>query len=236
MLERFIYITKTYPLDVITHFFILIPLLVGMVRFPYLTRAMKLVLLFFFIDFCIETIQLFDVLKKRSTLYVPDVRASLNTGLVTGIYYAALVRLSQKKIIVGVGVIFVLFSIAVYSGDTVTPWAQTAFRVFAMGAALAYYNAILSDLNLKKIQHHSMFWFTAGLLFYAGGTFFTMLFREYLYDQTTPDAVFDRYYNLTQILYIVFCLFGTVGFWVSKQDKNNQFERDYFKGNFLENS
>ena len=233
MLERFYSLVTKFPLDVITHFFILVPILIGIVKYSYLKRDMRLVLLFFFVDFCAETVALFSMLKGGTTLYIPDIRASFDIVLVSGIYNAALVRDNQKKTILVIGAIFFIFSIMLYNGDSVAPWSQTAFRVYAIGATLAYYNAILSDLNLKKIQHHSMFWFTAGLLFYAGGTLFSMLFIQYLYALNTPNDIFDRYWVLINTLYIFFCLLASVGFWVSKYDKNNYFERDYFKGEFF---
>lgn len=226
MLERYHSLLTKYPLDVITHLFILLPLLVGLVRFALLKRDMTLVLLFFFIDFGTETILLFRVLNGGTTTFMPDIRASLNIMLIAGIYTNALVRPKQKQAIGLAGVGCLLLSLIVYSGEAVSPWSQTVCRVYAVSAALVYYTAILSDLNLRKIYHHSLFWFTAGLLFYAGGTFFITLFNQYIYAEDTPDAIFDRYTHLMQILYMLFCLLTTVGFWVSKADRENYFERE----------
>lgn len=236
MLERFNSLATKYPLDVITHLFILLPLLIGLVRYRYLKPEMKWVLGFFTADFIAETTSLFLMLRGGTTLVTQDIRSCLNIIFLAGIYYAALIRPGQKKIVAAVGVGFLVFSLVFYSGNSVSPWAQTAFRVYAMGTALAYYNAILSDLNLKKLQHHSMFWFSAGLLFYAGGTLFTMLFNESLYAKTTPDNVFDRYWNLMEILYIVFCIVTALGLWVSKYDRDNYFDRDYLTENFFRNT
>lgn len=227
MLERFHSLAIKYPLDIITYFSILIPILVGVARYSYLKREIRLVLLFFCVEFSAESVALFSILNGGTTLHIPDIRASLDIVLVAVIYYVALVRAIQKKLLAAVGSIFLLFSLILYSGDSVAPWSSTAFRVYAMGATLTYYNAILADLNLKKIQHHSMFWFTAGLLFYVAGTFFTMLFNQYLFDKSTSDAVFDLYINLSQVLYIIFCLLASIGFWVSFHDRNNYFERNY---------
>ncbi len=233
MLERFSSLATKYPLDVITYFFIVLPILIGLIRFRYLKREMNWVLVFFLADFGSETVSLFLMLTGHTTLYVQDIRSCLNSAMLIGVYQAALIRPGQKKAAVGVGILVLVFSVCFYSGDNVSPWAQTAFRIYAIGAALAYYNAILSDLNLKKLQHHSMFWFSAGLLFYAGGTLFIMLFNEYLYDTTTSAAIFDRYWNLMQVLYIVFCIGTAVGLWVSKEDQTNYFEQDYFRDDFL---
>lgn len=233
MLERLNSLATKYPIDIVAHLVILIPVLVGAVRFPYLKRDMKLVMLFLIGDFGTETMSLLSMLRGGTTVHMLDIRASLNIALVTAVYGAALIRPRQKKIIVGVGVLFFLVSVIAYSGRVVAPWSQTAFRVFAIGATLAYYNAILADLNLKKIHHHSMFWFTVGLLFYAGGTLFSMLFNQYLHDEDTPGAIYDQFTVLVQSLYIAFCLLVTVGFWMSKYDQKNYFPRNYFNDNIF---
>lgn len=236
MLERLNSLATKYPIDIVAHLVILIPILVGVARFSYLKRDMKLVLLFLLGDFSTETMSLLSMLRGGTTVHMLDIRASLNIALVTGIYGVALIRPGQKKAIVALGILFFLFSIVAYSGRVVAPWSQTAFRIFAIGATLAYYNAILADLNLKKIYHHSMFWFTMGLLFYAGGTLFSMLFNQYLHDETTPATISDQFTVLSQSLYIAFCLLATLGFWVSRYDQKNYFERNYLKDNFFRDS
>ncbi|MBC8151570.1 MAG: hypothetical protein H7Z72_01530 [Bacteroidetes bacterium] len=236
MLERLESLATKYPIDIVAHLVILIPVLVGVARFSYLKRDMKLVMLFLIGDFSTETMSLLSMLRGGTTVHMLDIRASLNIALVTSIYGAALIRPRQQKIMVGVGILFFLFSVIAYSGRVVAPWSQTAFRVFAIGATLAYYNAILADLNLKKIHHHSMFWFTMGLLFYVGGTLFSMLFNQYLHDEATPAAISDQFTVLSQSLYIAFCLLATLGFWVSKYDLKNYFERNYFTDNVFKDN
>ncbi len=231
MIERFYSLTAKYPLDTITYASSLLPIGVGISHFSYLAKEHKLIIWFFLSDFLVETIALILVLRGHSSWPMQDIIASTNIVFVALVYQQALIRRVQKRMAIALGLVFLIFSIYFYRGDIMSPWSQTAFRVYAMGLTLAYYNAILSDLNLRKIQHHSMFWFSVGLLFYASGTFFITLFNQYLYDQDTPDAIFDRYLNLMQFLYILFCLLASVGLWVSRYDGNNYFDRDYFKGN-----
>ena len=233
MLERFDSLATKYPLDIVTHLVILLPLLIGLFRYRYLKPEMKWVMGYFATDFIAETVSLLLMLRGGTTLHIQDIRSCLNMVMLAGIYHAALIRPGQKKVIVAIGAAGLVLGLVFYTGDSVSPWVQTVFRIYAMGAALTYYNAILSDLNLKKLQHHSLFWFSAGLLFYAGGTLFTMLFNQYLYDEKTSDAVFDKYWNLMQILYILFCLVSALGLWVSKNDRNNQFEHNYFQDEFF---
>jgi hypothetical protein len=78
-------------------------------------------------------------------------------------------------------------------------------------------------MRIKNILLHTMFWFGAGLLVYASGTFFSMLFSEYWYGDITqvPAEIFDRYWNICQILFIIFCCITSVGLWVSKRDREN---------------
>lgn len=235
MLERFYSLTTKYPLDIVTYLASLFPLVAGLWRFVYLKNEHKFIVLFFLSDFITETYSLIIMLNGHSNWPVQDIHISINLFFVALVYQQALVRRTQKQLVSIVGLLFLGLSIYFYRGDIMSPWSQTVFRIYAIGATMAYYNAILSDLNLKKIQHHTMFWFTAGLLFYAGGTLFSMLFNQYLYAEDTPDSVFDRYWNLMQILYITFCLLATLGFWVSKHDSDNYFEDTYLDDNFSRN-
>ena len=68
-----------------------------------------------------------------------------------------------------------------------------------------------------------MFWFTSGLLIYVTGTFFIMLLSEYWYQDgnKVPIDVFDRYWNLSQLLAILFTIFSAIGIWFSKCDSEN---------------
>lgn len=78
-------------------------------------------------------------------------------------------------------------------------------------------------MRVKSITRYSMFWFTSGLLIYSAGTFFIVLFSEYWYKDINkvPAEVFDRYWNASQALFIIFCLLSAYGLWTSKYDQEN---------------
>ncbi len=78
-------------------------------------------------------------------------------------------------------------------------------------------------MRVKNITKHSMFWFTSGLLIYSTGTFFIMLFSEYWYKDINKVSaeVFDKYWNASQVLFIIFCFFSAHGLWLSKYEQEN---------------
>ena len=63
-----------------------------------------------------------------------------------------------------------------------------------------------------------MFWLGSGLLLYGAGTFLFALFSRVLFLTIVPNDVFDAFWNTQQMLFIVFCLFATIGFWVSRYE------------------
>jgi ABC-type dipeptide/oligopeptide/nickel transport system permease component len=67
-----------------------------------------------------------------------------------------------------------------------------------------------------------MFWITSGLLIYTAGTFFIFLFGEYIYNpKEVSDDVFDFFWNTSQLLFMIFCLFFSVGLWFGRYDHEN---------------
>lgn len=91
-----------------------------------------------------------------------------------------------------------------------------------MGLSLAYFNKIIADLRIRNILKHTLFWFTAGLLVFVTGTFFTSLFSEFIFDpKTVPDETFDFYWNINNILFVIFSALSALGLWVSKYDRDN---------------
>ena len=116
-----------------------------------------------------------------------------------------------------------LITLAFYKSNEVSAVSLSTFRLFAIVLTLAYFSKVVMDMRVKNIMKYSMFWFTSGLLIYAAGTFFIVLLSEYWYQDINkvPIEVFDKYWNASQILLILFTILSAIGLWFSKYDKEN---------------
>ncbi len=109
-----------------------------------------------------------------------------------------------------------------YTDDRPSLPSLLLFRVYSGVASLAYFNKILADLRIRNILKHPLFWFSAGLLIYVLGTFFTSLFSEFIFDpKTVPDETFDFYWNINNVLFVFFSLLSAIGIWCVRYDQDN---------------
>jgi hypothetical protein len=223
MWERFLDLSARYPLDLIAHLSGLLPILTGLIRFRQLNRVGLWIWLLFIFFFTKDSYSLWLVLLARSTTFVQNVEAFFQVIFISQIFYWSFESKKSKQITIGV-LLLALAGIAyTYSSSNVSTMSMTIVRVVSIGFSLAYFNKVLVDMRIKNILLHSMFWFCAGLLVYASGTFFSMLFSEYWYGDIAkvPAEIFDRYWNICQTLFIVFCCIAAIGLWVSKHDQEN---------------
>lgn len=122
----------------------------------------------------------------------------------------------------GGGMLTIGVILLTYTDDRPSLPSLLLFRVYSGVASLAYFNKILADLRIRNILKHPLFWFSAGLLIYVLGTFFTSLFSEFIFDpKTVPDETFDFYWNINNVLFVFFSLLSAIGIWCVRYDQDN---------------
>lgn len=100
--------------------------------------------------------------------------------------------------------------------------SSTVQKLFITALALTYLNEIVKEARIKSILSYSMFWVSAGFLIYSLGTFFVSLFGEFLFDpKLVDDETFNIYWNLNNVLFIIFSVLSSIGLWFSKYDSEN---------------
>lgn len=223
MWDRLLELSVKYPIDLLSYLSSLIPILVGVTRFKQLNRVAIYVVQFFIFCFVKDTYALWYVLFALNTTFIQNLETFFQSILVGLIYYHCFDKRLSKQILVGSTLLFAITIISTYDVNKVSVTALLSFRVLSIGLSLAYFNKILVDMRIKDVLSHTMFWFSAGLLIFAAGTFFIVLFSEYWYKDINkvPAEVFDKYWNAGQILFIIFCLFSAIGIWFSKYEKEN---------------
>lgn len=222
MMERILHYFIQYPIDSTAYLSSILPIVTGSLRYKYLTDNLKSIWLFFIISFIKDTYSLILVFTVPSNLYIQNVESIYQTVLIGAIFYCSFEAPSNRRLIAAFSVVCGLITIFYYEKYEVSSVSLSVFRLFAIILSLAYFSKVVMDMRVKNIMRHSMFWFTSGLLIYAAGTFFAMLLSEYWYqDVKISVEVFDRYWNSSQLLLILFTLLSTVGIWFSKYDSEN---------------
>lgn len=221
-MERLLIFFAKYPLDFIAHLSSSLPIITGLFRYKYLTNASRLIVVFFTLFFFKETYSLVLALAKTNNLFLQNLDSIFETVFCGLIFYYAINKPLERKIIGILGLLFTLLLIYFYKSDAVSDIDLSIFRIYAIILTLLYFNRLLIDMHAVSIMHHTLFWFSSSLLLYSAGTFFIVLFSEYWYQgmDKVPADVFDQYWNASQILFILFALLSAVGLWMSKYDRS----------------
>ncbi len=221
-MERLLHLFELYPLDFVSYISSLIPIVVGVMMLGAHRRNHRYVWLLFIFFFAKETYSIWYAYWKLNNLFIQNVETLFETAFVGLIYYSCFSNTVSKQIILGAGILIIGVILLTYTPDQLSLPSLLLFRVYSIVASLAYFNKILADLRIRNILKHPLFWFTSGLLIYTLGTFFTSLFSEFIFNpKTVSDETFDFYWNINNILFVIFSLLSAVGLWCVKYDRDN---------------
>lgn len=223
MMERILHFFALYPIDFIAHIGSILPIIIGVLRYKYLTGNIKAIWFFFIVSFIKDSYSLLLIFTAPNNLYIQNIEPIYQTIIIGSIFYYSFDTSFTRRIITVSTVFCTLTTVLYYKDNEASSVSLSTFRLFAIVLALAYFGKVMMDMRVKNIMKHSLFWFTSGLLIYTAGTFFIMLLSEYWYQgiNKVPIDVFDKYWNSSQLLLVLFTLLSTVGIWFSKYDVDN---------------
>lgn len=224
MTERLISLFIKYPLDYISHIFLLLPVIIGFYRQKYLSNVLKGFVLFFIVRFSEENVLLYYSLNRMNSMGLQKVFMVVDVFLLIFFYYLLFKhRSGSLKVLFLLGGLIesaLLIHLLLYSKTGVS---GSIGRFFMITIALLYYNVILQENKIRNILYHSMFWINAGFLVYAMGTFMTSLFIDYLIDSTKiSNNMFDLFWNMSQIIICIQCILTAIGMYFAKEERTNQ--------------
>ncbi|GAB3643990.1 hypothetical protein GCM10027423_46270 [Spirosoma arcticum] len=221
--DRLLDLSKRFPLDFISYLGSSLPIIIGIIRYKYLRSNLKVVWLFFVVSFIKDTYSLTLIFAAQNNIYIQNVEPIYQTVLVGAVFYCSFESFYNRRLIAAFTVVCTLITLFYYKSSEVSSVSLSSFRLFAIILSLAYFSKVVMDMRVKSMMKHSMFWFTSGLLIYATGTFFIVLLSEYWYQDVNkvPIEVFDKYWNSSQLLLILFTIFSAIGLWFSKCDSEN---------------
>ena len=223
MVERLLHFIERYPLDFVSYLSSSLPIIIGSFVFYSLRENLRTVWYLFLFFFIKDTYALIHMFIVPNILYIQNLEVIVETIIVGIIFYYSFDKPAHKKLIILITAICTTVTIANYKSSDVSSVSLSVFRIFSIILSLSYFNKIITDMQIKNITKYSMFWFTSALLVYAAGTFFIVLFSEYWYKDISkvPIEIFDKYWNISQALFVVFCFVSAYGLWISKLDQEN---------------
>jgi hypothetical protein len=221
MFEQIINHYSKYPLDLITESSTLLPIVIALSRYKYLNVPLKLLVYFFLLRFIRDFISNIYALNGKNNLYLYNLSAFIEILFVGYMYNLILKRKTSKKLTLVGLIIAIVLNIFLWTSDEFSASILTSARIYTILVSLLYFNELLNELNVKNILIYSLFWITSGFILQATGTVFILLFAHLVLSKNTNPADFDLYWNVNQVMYILFCAISAVGFILSKYDKEN---------------
>ncbi len=212
-----------HPLDFYYHALLLLPVAVAVYRREFLTPVLLGVALYFAQRFLEESFFLQYALLRKNNQTLSMGVLLIDILLLGGTYYLSFAdnRVAKKLTLLAAGAVFGLCLVNYLLVGSASI-SRAGIRLLMVVLALLYFNKILSENRVRRILWHSMFWVSAGFLFYGTGTFLTNLFYDFLLDPAlTTQATYDFFIDLDQLLGILHCVFIAIGLWVSHKDQQN---------------
>ncbi|RZM23506.1 MAG: hypothetical protein EOO88_25925 [Pedobacter sp.] len=209
-----------YPADFYSHFFLLLPVFIAIYRREFLTPVLWAITLYFTVQFVEECVLLYYALLVKYNHNVTKGTLVLDILLVGAIYFLSFTtnKFSQKIVLVATS-LAACTALVNYLSAGPPSISRAIFCLLLIILSLTYFNRILAENRIRKIVNHSLFWVSAGFLFYGMGTFMTSVFSDYLV--VMPKETYDLFSDMGQWVSIILSVLASVGLWVSKYDKDN---------------
>lgn len=227
MWERLLIHAQKYPLEYLVNGVLLLPAFIGLIRWKWEGRAIRLAVIYFFVSFGKVSITIWYALNRWYNIHIYNAFLVVDTLLLGSVFVLAASSPRQKSllsmlIVVGCSIIGLGIGL---SPNTPEPEFSTignaVYRLTLILIVLITFFWWLVQLRVHNLLMYPLFWLSAGLLLYTTGTFFMYLFSYYAFAAEAPSARFLFYWEANQGFYIVFCLLAAGGFWVSKYSLNN---------------
>ena len=225
MWERLLLHVGKYPLEYMVNGVILLPAVIGFIRWKWEGWPIRLAVIYFSISFCKVSLTLWYALNGWYNLHIYNAFLVIDTLLLGGVFVLAAYYPRQKVwlsiLVLGAG-LWIGLSIVLNPKPTeFSTIGNAIYRLTLIVIVLSTFFWWLIQLRVRNLLMYPLFWLSAGLLLYTTGTFFIYLFSFYALATEAPLARFIFYWEANQAFYIVFCLLATIGFWVSKYNQNN---------------
>ncbi|WP_304233544.1 hypothetical protein [Jiulongibacter sediminis] len=216
MLHRFFEFIHRYPLSPFESFCVLLPLIIGLLRWEYFYRYLKIIWLVCLVYLLLDIPLWHGALLKQNNYYW----ANIQEIAVSWILILSFLWLKERPPVLLIVVCMIFSTVtAIYNFkfDTFSSWTKVIHRVIYIGLSFYFYFRVLNDLKVKNILHYPAFWIVSGMMLMACGTTLIFIFEEITVSYSNAaDDVFFFYSNLIDVLKIIFTIMIGIGFWVSK--------------------
>ncbi|RRA97639.1 hypothetical protein [Larkinella rosea] len=221
MLERFFHLYLEHPLELTHDLATVIPIVVGLFYANPKRKEIRFLLIYFVFLFFRNLISNIYATYRINNIFLYNFFNFIEI-IGFGLTYYFNINKSNFKFYILIGsILVIIINVFFWETNEFSAGILTLTRIFGLSIALFYFVELLAEMKVKNILKHSLFWVSSGIIIHSTGTILIFLFSKIILSTRAAPDIFFAYWNFILIMYIVFCLFVSVGFWVSKYDEDN---------------
>ena len=206
---------------VVSSLFIFLPLGVGIFRYKYLQIEGKILFGYLVLSLLInEIFNWYTSIKSIQNHFIINTFIPIEFLLFSSIFWIALKTPIFKKILVGVVIITMLFTIGYHTSNSESynrfgSLTNAVTYLSLMFIVIMYFYELLRELHIVRLSIHPMFWISVGVILYVSINFFLFIFGEFvMFNSSKEISKLWAIINCTST--IIFRIFLAIGLWFSK--------------------
>jgi len=183
----------------------------GVVRYRWLTLPFKLLTIYLFVDFLIDTSNSFYIPIFKNNIGLSHAQAIIDYIFYALVYYYLFKGKHIKKLVLfSIIMIIILFIINTlflqpYNKAFPTNVILASLVLYVLFAVLLYKQMLLYPLQIN-ITEQSIFWFNTAMLFFSTTMFLNLALMNYYIQQNHPYTIASFFWYSIDIVFSV--LFG----------------------------
>ncbi len=159
---------------------VLLPAIIGLVKFSNLSKILKTLGIFLFIVIPIEGTATYLALNNMNNLTLLHGYTIIEFTFLSAMFYQSFDHKSLRKSTLALIVAFSAFAIVnaffIQGIDQLNSYSRGTECVLIILMSLAYFYEIFKGMKILRLEQHPMFWVTTGALLYFSGNLLLFLF------------------------------------------------------------
>lgn len=209
----------SFTLATVSAFSVLMPLVVGIVRFKELKPYLKVLLIFLAIVATVELVMFTMASSGKENTFLIPLFVFIEFPIICILYHKVYTIPVWKQIAVFIPIAFSIFLVLnVFVGggaNNLSSYIHSVEGLLVIGLTLVWFYQALNNTSINAIHREPMFWISCGFLIYFAGTFFLFITSTYLLEHAKGILVVA--FLINSISNICKNLLFTIGLWMPLQ-------------------
>ncbi len=198
--------------------FVVVPVTVAILKYRLLNNTMKNMAFYVFLGASVQIISSYLGRNRQNNLWLLHLFTPLEFAIILRFYSTLLSSIFQKKVFVWTGILFATLSLlntAFLQEITIfNTYARSLEGVFVIVLCLLWCYKTLTEMKIKKLGQHPVFWVNTGFLLYFSGGVLLFAFSNYILGINKALNMYIWAFHALFSILLYFLI--TIGLWKAK--------------------